>query len=429
VWRPNRGGDVGAPAAAEEVIVSNGSSSVRRQDAPSDEERRAGLSGISPWLRKIGGGAWLWLGILLVAGIALTIVVELAIVVVPVILGLILATIAAPPTRWLERRGLPSALATTIVVIGGLFALLGGLGALVPLFITQAQDLGPTVVQGWNDLLTWAEEGPLGIERGQIEGWVDDGLAAIGDQAGELAGQAAAVATSTIEAVTAFILTIIITFFFVKDGLRVAGWIRERVPAHRRDDITAFGKRGWESLGGYVRGTATVALIDAVGIGLGLWILGVPLVLPLAVLVFFGGFIPIVGAALTGFLAVLVALASEGLVTALIVLAIVALVQQIESDILQPMIMGRVVPLHPLVVLLVLSAGAKLIGLIGALLAVPLAASVSAIGNEVRLRSEHPGEPGPEPLGGPDGQLEAEDDDQHEDDQHEDDEQDAGDRG
>jgi putative heme transporter len=386
-------------------MVSHMANTARRDEDASDGDGRTGLSGISPWLRKIGGGAWLWLGILLVAAIALTIAVELAIVVVPVILGLILATIAAPPTRWLERRGLPPALATTIVVIGGLFALLGGLGALVPLFIAQAQDLGPTVVQGWNDLLAWAEEGPLGIERGQIEGWVDDGLAAIGDQAGELAGQAAAVATSTIEAVTAFILTIIITFFFVKDGMRVAGWIRERVPAHRRDDVTAFGKRGWESLGGYVRGTATVALIDAVGIGLGLWILGVPLVLPLAVLVFFGGFIPIVGAALTGFLAVLVALASEGLVTALIVLGIVALVQQIESDILQPMIMGRVVPLHPLVVLIVLSAGAKLVGLIGALLAVPLAASVSAIGNEVRLRSQHPGQPGPEPLGGPNGQL------------------------
>jgi putative heme transporter len=403
--------------------VSHTANTARRDEVPSDGDGRSGLAGISPWLRKIGGGAWLWLGILLVAGIALTIAVELAIVVVPVILGLILATIAAPPTRWLERRGLPSALATTIIVIGGLFALLGGLGALVPLFITQAQDLGPTVVQGWNDLLAWAEEGPLGIERGQIEGWVDDGLAAIGDQAGELAGQAAAVATTTIEAVTAFILTIIITFFFVKDGLRVAGWIRERVPAHRRDDVTAFGKRGWESLGGYVRGTATVALIDAVGIGLGLWILGVPLVLPLSVLIFFGGFIPIVGAALTGFLAVLVALASEGLVTALIVLGIVALVQQIESDILQPMIMGRVVPLHPLVVLLVLSAGAKLVGLIGALLAVPLAASVSAIGNEIRLRSQHPGRPGPEPLGGPNGQLAPdEDEDGDEDGDGEDDE-------
>lgn len=403
--------------------MSDAASTVRQDDARSEEERRAGLSGISPWLRKIGGGAWLWLGILLVAGIALTIVVELAIVVVPVILGLILTTMAAPPTRWLERRGLPSALATAIIVIGGLFALIGGLAALVPLFIAQAQDLGPTVVQGWNDLLAWLEDGPLGVDRGQVEGWLDEGLAAIGDQAGEVAGQAAAVATSTIEAVTAFVLTVVITFFLVKDGRTVAGWIRERVPAHRRDDVAAFGARGWEALGGYVRGTATVAAIDAVGIGLGLLILGVPLVLPLTVLVFFGGFIPVVGAALTGLLAVLVALASEGLVTALLVLGVVIIVQQVESDILQPMIMGRQVPLHPLVVLLVLSAGAKLVGLIGALLAVPLAASVSAIGNEVRLRSVHPGQPGPEPLGGPNGQL-AEDED--EDDEVDEDTKDRG---
>jgi putative heme transporter len=375
-----------------------------------EPEGSRGLAAVSPSLRRIGVGAWLWLGILLVAAVALYIAVELAVIVVPLILGMILTTIAAPPTRWLERRGLPPALATAIVVIGGLFVILGGLGALVPLFITQAQDLGPTVVQGWNDLLAWAEDGPLGIERVQVEGWLDEGLARIGDQAGELAGSAVAVATSTIEAFTAFVLTIVITFFLVKDGRKVAGWLRERVPARRRDDVTALGKRGWESLGGYVRGTASVALIDAVGIGIGLWILGVPLVLPLAVLVFFGGFIPVVGAALTGFLAVLVALASEGVVTALLVLAVVAVVQQVESDILQPMIMGRVVPLHPLVVLLVLSAGAKLVGLIGALLAVPLAASVSAIGNEVRLRSEHPGTPGPEPLGGPNGVLAAEED-------------------
>jgi putative heme transporter len=379
-----------------------------------EPEAPRGLAGISPWLRRIGGGAWLWLGILLVTAVALYVAVELAVVVVPLILGLILTTIAAPPVRWLERRGLPSALATVIVVIGGLFAFLGLLAALVPLFVTQAQDLGPTVVEGWNDLLAWAEEGPLGIERQQVEGWLDDGLAAIGDQAGELAGSAVAVATSTIEAVAAFILTIIITFFLTKDGQTVSNWLLDRLPAQHRADAAAYGKRGWESLGGYVRGTASVALIDAVGIGVGLLILGVPLVLPLAVLVFFGGFIPVVGAALTGFLAVLVALASEGVVTALLVLGVVILVQQVESDILQPMIMGRAVPLHPLVVLLVLSAGAKLVGLIGALLAVPLAASVSAIGNEVRLRSEHPGQPGPEPLGGPNGQLAAEADEEDE---------------
>jgi putative heme transporter len=352
-------------------------------------------------LRQWGGAAWFVLGVIAVVAVIIYLAVQLAVVVVPLILALILSTLAAPVVRWLERVGLPSALATLLVVIGGLFAILGGLAALVPLFVAQARELGPTVAEGFQDLLSWLEQGPLGIDRAQIEEWIADGFAAVQDQAGDLAGQAMAVATTTIEAITAFILTIILTFFLVKDGPAIGAWLVDRFPADQRDLVTACGLRGWESLGGYVRGTATVAFVDAVGIGLGLWILGVPLVLPLAVLVFFGGFIPIVGAAISGLLAALVALASEGPITALLVVGVVALVQQLESDVLQPMIMRRVVPLHPIVILLVLAAGAKVVGLIGALLAVPLAAVVSAVGNELRLRREHSGEPGPDPVGGP----------------------------
>jgi putative heme transporter len=354
-------------------------------------------------LRTAGGIAWRVLAIIAVIAVLIYLAVQLAVVVVPLILALILSTLAAPVVRRLERIGVPSALASLLVVVGGVLALLGGLVALVPLFIAQAAELGPTALEGLDSVLAWLEDGPLGIDRAQLEEWWSEAFAAVQAQAGQLAGSALEVATTTIEAITAFVLTIILTFFLVKDSDAVATWLLDRVPEEHRDLVAASGKRGWESLGGYVRGTAIVALVDAIGIGLGLWILGVPLVLPLAVLVFFGGFIPIVGAAITGLLAVLVALAAEGLVTALIVLGIVALVQQLESDVLQPMIMRRVVPLHPLVILLVLAAGAKIVGLIGALLAVPLAAVVSAVGNEVRLRRQHPGVPGPEPIGGPSG--------------------------
>lgn len=361
------------------------------------------IDGVPPALRTAGGIAWRILAIVAVIAVLIFLAVHLAVVVVPLILALILSTLATPVARWLERIGLPSALAALIVVVGGILALLGGLAALVPMFVAQAADLGPTVLEGVESVLAWLEDGPLGIDRAQLETWMSQALGAIQEQAGQLAGSALQVATTTIGAITAFILTIILTFFLVKDGEAIAGWLLDRVPEEHRDLVAASGTRGWESLGGYVRGTATVAFVDAVGIGLGLLILGVPLVLPLAVLVFFGGFIPIVGATVSGLLAVLVALAAEGLVTALIALGIVLLVQQIESDVLQPVIMRRVVPLHPLVVLLVLAAGARLVGLIGALLAVPLAAVVSAVGNEVRLRRQHPGEPGPEPIGGPSG--------------------------
>jgi putative heme transporter len=356
---------------------------------------------VPPALRTAGGIAWRVLAIIAVIAVLVFLATQLAVVVVPLILALILSTLASPVVRWLERVGLPSALAALIVVVGGALALIGGLIALVPVFVAQAADLWPTVLDAIDDLLAWLQDGPLDLDPAQIQQWTQDAFAAVEAQSGELAGQAFEVATTTIEAITALVLTIILTFFLSKDGEKIGSWLLDRVPEDHRNLVAASGKRGWESLGGYVRGTATVALVDAVGIGLGLLILGVPLVLPLTVLVFFGGFIPIVGAAISGLLAVLVALASEGLVIALIVLGIVALVQQLESDVLQPMIMRRVVPLHPIVVLLVLAAGAKIVGIIGALLAVPLAAVVSAVGNEVRLRRQHPTDPGPEPIGGP----------------------------
>jgi putative heme transporter len=363
------------------------------------DERDA--NGVPAWLVTAGAIAWRVLAVTAVAVLIVAAAVQLAIVTVPIILALVLATLAAPPARGLERLGLPPVIAALLVVVGGLLALVGVVVALAPSFVSQAQELGPTVVQAWEDILVWLEDGPLGVDRSQVEGWISDGLAAIQGQAGELVGSAVDVVTQTIEAVAALILSLVLLFFVVKDGDTIAAWLLARVPDEHRSLVQASGQRGWESLAGYVRGTATVALIDAVGIGIGLLILGVPLVLPLSVLVFFGGFIPVVGAFVTGLLAVLVALADGGPTTALLVLGVVIVVQQVESDVLQPMIMRRVVPLHPVVVLIVLAAGAKLVGLIGALLAVPIAAVVSAVGNEVRLRHRHLGDPGPEPLGGP----------------------------
>jgi RimJ/RimL family protein N-acetyltransferase len=180
----------------------------------------------------------------------------------------------------------------------------------------------------------------------------------------------------------------VLLFFFVKDGEQIVGWFIARAPERVRDDMRASGARGWGALAGYVRGTAAIALIDAVGIGLGLLIVGVPLVLPLTLLVFVGGFVPVIGAFVSGLLATLVALATGGLTTALIVLAIVVVVQQVESNILQPMIMRRAVSLHPIVILSVLTAGAVIVGVLGAFLAVPIAATLAAVGNELRLRGE-----------------------------------------
>lgn len=362
-------------------------------------------SRVPSWLSTTTSYAWRMLVVVAATYILVLALAELAIVTVPVVLALILATLAAPPTRWLVGKGTPPALAALLVVVGGLLAFFGILAAIAPVFVAQAQELGPTIVQGFEDLLVWLEEGPLGIDAAQIDQWIQQGLDALQEQGGELASGVAGALATTVEVITALVLMVILLFFFAKDGPNIVSWVLDLVPSEQRDHVAAASSRAWEALAGYVRGTALVATVDAVGIGLGLLILGVPLALPLAVLVFFGGFIPVVGATVTGLLAVLVALADGGLAVALIVLGIVIVVQQVESDILQPVIMRRAVRLHPVVVLLVLAAGARLVGIIGAFLAVPVTASLAAIGNELRLRRRHPRNLDERPLGGPKGRL------------------------
>jgi putative heme transporter len=371
---------------------------------------------VPSWLATWAAWSWRLLVVLLGASVLIVVATELALVTVPVILALILATLAVPPARVLERIGAPPAIASLVVVLGGFVLVVGGVAALVPSFLEQVRDLGPTVRDAGIRALDWLETGPIGIDRDQLADLGNQIFEGLQAQGGAVATGALSFVASLVEGILAVILALILLFFFVKDGERIWAWMVARTPDAHRPMVVALGRRSWEALAGYVRGTALVALIDAVGIGLGLAIVGVPLVLPLTVLVFVGGFVPVVGAFVTGLLAVAVAFADGGGGTALIVLAIVIAVQQVESDILQPTIMRRAVRLHPVVVLAVLTAGAKLVGIVGAFLAVPLAAVASAVGNELRLRHETATgeievEDPAQPLGGRRGQLTSEEDD------------------
>jgi putative heme transporter len=346
------------------------------------------LARVPSWLATLTAWTWRLLVLLVGASVLVVVATQLALVTVPIIVALILATLAVPPARLLERAGAPPAVAAFVVVVGGLALVGGGIAALVPSFLEQVRELGPTVRDGLGRILDWVETGPLGIDRDELTDFGSQVIEGLQAQGGAVASGALSLVASVVEGIAALTLALILLFFFIKDGDRIWAWIVERTSPTHRPSVIALGQRSWEALAGYVRGTALVALIDAVGIGIGLAIVGVPLVLPLAVLVFIGGFVPIVGAFVTGLLAVAVALADGGATQALIVLAIVVVVQQVESDILQPVIMRRAVPLHPVVVLAVLTAGAKLVGIVGAFLAVPIAAVVSAVGNELRLRHE-----------------------------------------
>jgi putative heme transporter len=365
---------------------------------------RAGDLRVPSWLDT--AVQYTWRGIVLLVGISAVLftLTRLYLVTLPVIIALILSTLFVPPARRLERRGFPRLAAAATVVIGGIGAVAGVIALLTPEFISQAQALGPTISDATDQVLTWLEEGPLGWDRDQIDQLLTNLRVSLEASAGTIAQRVGTVAVAVVEGITALTLAVVLLFFFVKDGAQIVDWLIRRVPAHHRDDVRAAGSRGWVALSGFVRGTAAVALIDAVGIGIGLAIVGVPLVLPLSLLVFLGGFVPVIGAFVTGILAILVALADLGLTAALIVAGIVLAVQQVESNVLQPTIMRRAVALHPVVILGVLTAGAVLVGIVGAFLAVPVAAVIAAVGNELRLRHEARQlgvAVGPAPLGGP----------------------------
>ena len=356
--------------------------------ASRDGHNTTGDSGRVPsWLATTT--AWTWRTLILIVGFAalLTVLVRLYLVTLPVVVALILATLCVPPARWLEGRGFPRAAAAGIVVVGGLVAFAGLIAALTPAFIEQVQELRPTVAAAIDQVFAFLDT-QFGWDREEIVDVINQGMASLAQQGGQVAGQILSGAAIAIQILASLVLAIVLLFFFVKDGEQIVAWFIARAPDRHTATMRAVSRRSWDALAGFVRGTALVALIDALGIGIGLWIVGVPLVLPLTVLVFFGSFIPVLGAFLTGLLAVLVALAATNLTTTLIVLAIVIGVQQFEGNVLQPVIMRRAVALHPVVILGALTAGATLIGVIGAFLAVPVAAVLSAASNELRLRHE-----------------------------------------
>lgn len=297
--------------------------------------------------------------------------VTLRLVVVPVLIAVLIAAAASPLVDLIARRA-PRVVAVWTTLLGGLLVL-GGVGYLVGDSVAdQWDELRDGALQGFDQLTTYVESGPLGlpaVDMDEIVAQLEQALQGSAVQAGAITG-----ATQVAQVVTGIVLALVVLFFLLKDGRVIWAFFREQLPEREHHRFDLVGTRSSNVMGGYVRGTATVAFVDAVGIGIGLLIVGVPLALPLALLTFVAAFIPIVGAVGAGAVAVLVALVSNGPIDALIVLGIVILVQQIESNFLQPVLMGRYLSLHPLVILLALAAGSIVAGVIGAILAVPFAA-------------------------------------------------------
>jgi putative heme transporter len=353
------------------------------EDGASAETRGPEVAESTRTLWQLGRTSWAFIGLLLAAVVIGFVLSLVPLVVIPVILALFPATLLVPVAGWLRRIGVPDGLAAVASILLGLLLIGAVIGAMIPLVASQAPELAESAVEGLEELETFLADGPLGLELGGIDGVIDMAQEQLGE-VGELAPQAFEAAAVAFEAVAGILLLFVVLFFYLKDGRRLADGVISVAPRRHRDRVRRLAHRSWDTLGKYFRGQMLVAFVDAVGIGIGLVILGVPLALPLAVLVFFGGLFPIVGAVVTGALAVLVALADQGLTVGLIVLGLVLLIQQLESNVLEPIILGRAIHLHPLVVLIAITTGAVTIGILGAFLAVPVAAVISEIVADLR---------------------------------------------
>ncbi|MEU6485432.1 AI-2E family transporter [Streptomyces sp. NPDC046887] len=337
--------------------------------------------------------------VLVIAAVAVWLLGRMWSIVWPLVVGLLLTTLTWPPARFLRRRGWPPALAASVVTVLFLLVAAGVLALIVVPVGSESAELADGVVEGLKTVRDWAAGPPLNIGDDQITKAMDSGIARLQDSAGSAVTTVVTGVSTVFDGIVTTVLALFLMFFFLKDGPRFLPWLTRQLPGRLAVHLPVVAERGWNTLGSFVRSQAFVGLLDAVFIGLGLWIVGVPLVLPLAVLTFVSAFVPIVGALFAGFVAVLIALVSNGLTDALIVLAIIVLVQQLEGNVFQPMIQSRGLGLHAAVVLLAVTLGGSLAGVVGSLLAVPVAALIAVAWNYAREQlSDPPGEPADAPA-------------------------------
>jgi predicted PurR-regulated permease PerM len=320
--------------------------------------------------------AWGWR--LIVVGVVgwalLRFIGIISVVMIPLAIALLLSALLAPAVGLLFRLRLPRSLATFLVLVGGIAVIAGTLTLVINQFIDGLPELTSKTTQGVRQIQEWAKTGPLHLSDAQLNDAIDNAQNWVNSNTATLTSTGLSTAATLAELVTGMLLVLFSTFFFLRDGRKIWRFIVRLFPVNARWALADAGDASWQTLSNYVRATVLVAFIDAVGIGLALVILKIPFPFPLAALVFLGAFIPIVGASVSGAVAVLVALVDQGWVVSLIVLGAVILVQQVEGHVLQPLIMGRAVAIHPLVVIVGIASGVILAGIIGALVAVPVIA-------------------------------------------------------
>lgn len=326
-------------------------------------------------------GAWAWrIGIILiVAAMLVWLLSKISLLIIPVMVAALFAALLRPVVAGLRKIGLPRGLSVAITEVGMIVIVLGGLFLVGRQMVTGISQLSQQVVTGLIQIQNWLTSGPLALSNDQIDGYLHEALDALQNNSSVIASKILGIGSGFGEFGAGLLLTLFILIFFLLEGDRIWAFVLNFFPRRSRPAVDGAGRQGWISLGNYVRVQVLVAAVDAVGIGVGAAIIQVPLALPLGVLVFVGSFIPVVGALVTGAVAVILALVANGWVNALIMLAIVLAVQQLESHLLQPFIMGRAVNLHPVAVILAVAAGSSVAGILGALFAVPFLAVTNSV--------------------------------------------------
>lgn len=326
---------------------------------------------VSPLVRATAAWSWRLLVIFGAAVVAFEIMRRLGVVVVPVALSLVLTALLLPAVDYLDRKGAARGGAVAFIIVLSMAIFGGVLAFVVNQFAEGAPLLVEQVTRSIEGTRDWLINGPLKLSADQITTAGGSFTEALRSHQAQLTTGALSTAGTIVEIVTGAFLVLFTLIFFLLGGRSVWQFVSRLAPDRHRSRVREAGAAGFHSLAGYARATSLVAFVDAVAIGSGLAIMGIPLALPLASLIFLGAFIPVVGALLTGLLAVIVALLAKGLIYALITLGLIVAVMQLEAHVLQPLVMGRAVSIHPLAVVLGLSAGWVLAGVIGALLAVP----------------------------------------------------------
>jgi predicted PurR-regulated permease PerM len=359
-----------------------------QDDLDGDEPDGDEGSRVPRWLQTAAGWSWRLLLVGLLVYVSARIASTLRLVVLPCVAALLLTALLQPLTARLKRAGVPGILAAWCALLAAI-AVIAGLGTLIGVQVSaEYPTLVKDVTHSGHQLQTWLAGPPFHIRQMRLQQLVTNAINVIKAHQSQVAGTVLTGGKYIIEIVAGSVLTLFVGFFLIKDGERIWGWLTGFLSPGRADRADRAGRAAWQVLVRYVRGTVLIAAIHSVVIGLTLWILGVPLLVPLAAVVFLAAFVPLIGILVAGTLAIGVTLGTRGWIAAVILLAVFVLENQLDGHLLQPQVVGRILRLHPLAVILVLAVGGVLAGIPGAVVAVPTAAAIARAWPELRRRPD-----------------------------------------